>query len=457
MKSGLRTVLLLIAAMLTATFLPPTQAPAAESSSLQAQIGRANELMKQGKHEEALRVVDEALGQAEVQGNPAAVVPVLMLRMGLQTVQRDFPGAEASAKRAFELTDKVRASPLPTGAFIALNTTMLYLTWGRPALAEPWAQRAVAGMEKFDRNGSLHRSALGSLAIVEEAIGKYAAAQQHIEQEVALEEKLPKRNPAGLVTDLVRLGDLRGKRGDAPGAQAAYARALEFQLAQSNTEGTASAFATLARIHRALGRDVDAQAALERAYAAAGAASDVSPLAFSTAPEELAKRRLASDKLFAWRQIGRIERDRGRFAEAEAGFRRALAMSELIDGPGNLNQPSIQVELGDLLRARAAWTAAEEAYLSALATLDKTAGGTADGMPAALEGLARVRWAKGERAEAEAAVRREIGLYEAYIASDHPQLAPALELLAEILAASGRDSDAKPALARAAAIREMKR
>jgi tetratricopeptide (TPR) repeat protein len=132
-------------------------------------------------------------------------------------------------------------------------------------------------------------------------------------------------------------------------------------------------------------------------------------------------------------------------------------MSERIDGPGNLNQPAMQVELGDLLRARAAWAAAEEAYVSALTTLDKTPGGTAADMPAALEGLARVQWAKGERAPAEAAVRREIGLYEAYISSDHPQLAPALELLAEILAASGREGEAKPALARAAAIRKMTR
>lgn len=298
---------------------------------------------------------------------------------------------------------------------------------------------------------------MGFLAIVEEAIGNYAAAQQHREQVIALKEKLPKRNLASLVTDLLQLGDLRGKRGDAPGAQAAYARALEYHLARSDTERNASALATLARIHHALGREDEAQAAFERAYAAAGAAGEVAPAAPSTAPEELAKRRLASDKVFAWQQIGRIERDRGRFSEAEAAFRRALAMSELMDGPGNLNQPSMQVEMGGLLRARAAWAAAEDAYLSALGTLDKTAGGTADGMPAALEGLARVRWVKGERAESEAAVRREIGLYEAYISSDHPQLAPALELLAEILAASGREGEAKAALARTAAIREMKR
>lgn len=449
--------LLCAAIILTSTFLPSAAAMAAEQPSIQAHLGRANELMKKGKPNEALRVVDEALAQAEAQGNPAAVLPVLILRMGLQTHQRDFPGAEASAKRAFELADKVQGSPLPIGAFIALNTTILYLTWGRPALAEPWAQRAVAGMEKYDRSGSLHISALGLLAIVQEATGNYAAAQRHKEQEIALEEKLPKRNPASLVTNLMKLGELLGKGGDAPAARAAYARALEIQVARSDMERNMSALATLARIYHALGREDDAGAALERAYAAVAAAGDVAPLASSTAPEELAKRLIASDTVFAWRQIGRFERDRGRLAEAEAAFRRALAMSERIDGPGNINQPAMQVELGDLLRERKAWAAAEEAYVSALATLDKTAGGTSQDMPSALDGLARVKWAKGERAEAEKAVRREIGLYDAWISSDHPQLAPALELLAAVLAANGRESEAKPALARATSIREMQR
>jgi len=442
--------------MLIIAFLPPAPAIAEEKPSLQTQARRANELMKEGKPDEALRVADDALVQAEAQGSPAAVAPVLMLRMGIQTVQRDFPGAAASAIRGFELAEKIQGAPVPIGAFIALNATTLYLVWGRPALAEPWAQRAVAGMEKFDRNGNLHRGALGLLAAVAEAIGKYAPAQQHREQEIALEEKLPKPDPARLVGNLVRLGDLRGKRDDMPGARSTYARALEIQLARSDMERNASALATLARIQHELGHEEDAKAALARAYDAAVAAGDVMPLVPSTSPEELAKRRLASDKVLAWRQIGRVERDRGRLPEAEAAFRRVLAMSERIDGPGNLNQPAMQVELGDVLRARGSWSAAEDAYVSALSSLEKTAGGTAIDMPAALDGLARVKWAKGERAEAEAAVRREIGLYEAHISRDHPQLAPALELLSAILSASGNDGEAKTALARAAAIRKMK-
>jgi hypothetical protein len=64
--------------------------------------------MKEGKADDALRVVDEALVQAEAQGSPAAVAPVLVLRMGIQTAQRDFPGAEASAIRGFELAEKIQ-------------------------------------------------------------------------------------------------------------------------------------------------------------------------------------------------------------------------------------------------------------------------------------------------------------------------------------------------------------
>lgn len=404
--------LLSLAAMVLAMCLPLSSSWAADKPGLQEQVARANDLMRQGKPDEAWQATDAAPAQAETLDNPAAVVSVLVLRMGLQMARQDYPGAEASAKRGFALADGLTGPLRSIGSFIALHTTTLYLVWGRPAQAEPWALRAVAGLEALDRNGSLHQSALAVL---------------------------------------------RSKRGDAPGAQAAYAEALPLQASLSEASPTASNVLALARIHGASGRDRAAQEALDRAVALAGAAGDVQALAFSTSPDELAKRRVASDKVFAWREIGRLQRDRGQLAEAEEAFRRALAMAERLDGPGNANMPAMRVDLGDVLRARAARPAAEQTCTAALSGFDTSPDGSAAHMPQALDGLARARWALGKRAEAGAALRREIGLYESYIAAGHPQLAPALELLAEMLTAGGQDADAKAALVRAAAIRHTSR
>lgn len=446
-----------VGALVSALLVGLAPVHAADKVDVQQQLARASELMRSGKPAEALAATDAALAQADAEGRPGPIVAVLTMRLGLQNLQRDFPAGEASARRAFELAEQLGGPGVMIGALVALNATMLQLQWGRPAHAEPWARRAVAGAQQADRNGRLHEATLGFLGLVAEAQGHHAAAQQLVEQELALAEKQAKRNLQGEATSLMRLGDLRDQRGDAAGAREAYARALERQLARAESERSASDWARLARVYRVLGRAGETQAALDRAQAAVAAAGEAAALEASTSPEALAKRRAASEAVFAWRDIGRVERDRGRPAEAESAFRRALAMSERMDGPGNANLPAMQVELGDLLRLRTDWAGAEAVYAGTLASLDKTAGGTAAHLPEVLQGMAQVLLATGRPADAEAAVRREIRLYDGYYASDHPRLAPALDLLAEVLVADGRGDEARPLQTRAAAIREIKR
>jgi tetratricopeptide (TPR) repeat protein len=437
-------------------------AAAADGPSLQQQLQRADELEKAGELGEALKTLESLLAQAETARDPGAFAGVLTLRiMRLQIAQSDFPAAEATAKRAFELAEGLLGQRQPMWATlskqVAMEATTLYLRRGRPAQAELWAQREVAAAEKFDRNGDGHAGALDSLARVEKTIGKYAQAQQHLEQVIAIAGKASKRDLAREASILMRLGALRGLRGDASGAREAYGQALERELARGDDPADAWRLQR-ARLLRALGREADAVAALDRAYAVAHAAADAAPMGPSTSPQELAKRRAA---YASWRHVATIERDRGQVESAETALRRAMALSESLDirdKPSlQLMQIGMQIELGELLRARAAWSDAEAVYAEALAGLDRNPGGTARDLPDVLEGLARSLLAKGDLKRAEAAVRREINLYETYIASDHPKLASALELLTEILVASGRGDEAKPVLARAVAIKEVKR
>lgn len=453
-----------VAAVLTAVSLSVVSAAAADGPSLQQQIQRSNELMNSGKPGEALETLESALAQAEAERVPGPLAATLMLQIiGLQIDQRDFPAGEVTARRAFELTERLPRQPIGASMSkqIAMQATTLYLRWGRPAQAEPWARREVAAAENFDRNGDLHAGALDSLARVEEAIGKYAQAQQHVEQAIAIAVKASKRDLASEASRLTRLGDLRGRRGDASGAREAYGQALERELARPDGSADAGRLIQRARMLRAAGREADARAEMDRAYVAARAAADAVSMPPSTSPQELAKRRTAFASLFAWRQIAFIERDRGQVESAETALRRALALSDRLEGPDKLllqpMQTLMQIELGELLRSRAALADAEAVYTEALATLDRYPGGTAPNLPDVLDGLARVLLARGELTRAEAVVRREINLHETFIAIDHPRLASALELLAELLGASGRNDDAKPLLARAAAIREIKR
>ena len=435
----------------------PVAVLAADPPSLQAQVKQANDLLKDGKLDDAWVLVGQALAQAEATGNPGVILPVLTMRQGMQTMRRDYPGAEATAQRAFALADQLGSPARMMGTAVALNATSMYLIWGRPAQAEPWARRTLAGLEAIERDGSLHQTGLGLLANVEEQLGKYALAQQHTEQEMALAAKKAPRNPARTVAMLMRLADLRSKRGDLTGAQAAWAQALPLQTTLAGQDKRAADFVALARIHRGLGQPADARAALDRAVAAAVAAGDVPALVLSTSRDQMARRQEANAKVSAWQGIGRLERDEGRLPEAEAAFRRAVAMSEAMDGPGNADLPPMQVDLADVLRDRGQWAAADAVYAAALAVMDQTVGGTAPRLPQALDGLARVRWAQGQRADAEALLRRAIELHALYIASDHPQLVPALQLLAEVLTATDRGAEAQAALARATAIREMQR
>lgn len=430
----------------------PAPALAADLSGVQARISQATELLKQGRPADALTLVDEAVGMAETQGNAGVLTAVLGFRMGLQTAMQDFQAAEASARRGYEASERAGATATPAAAMLSLNAATMYLAWGRPAQAQVWAQRTVAGMERLDRNGGLHLSALRLQAKADEAVGHYGAAIQHLEQAAGIEKKLAPRNPEGQIVGLLQLAGLRHLRGDEAGSRAAYAQALDLQLARPDAQRDASALASLAWVHHALGQGDAAATALERAYAELAELGEVSPLSSSIDAAELAKRRQASGWVHALRQIGKLERARGRLAEAEAALRRAMALSERLDGPGNLNLPAMQVDLGDVLRERAAWPAAVEAYAGALAVMEKSSGGTASGMPEALEGLARAYRALGDNVRSEAALQREIALYDAHIAADHPRLAPALTLLSELQAAAGREAEAKASKDRAAAI-----
>lgn len=446
-----------LAALLAALCMGAAPARAADAAALQQHFARANELLKAGQPQEALVQLDAALVQAEALDNPAAITAVLSMKAGLQSLQRDYPAAEASVLRAVELSGSLGSAGAPSKALVAMNATLLYLQWGRPALALPLAQRAVAAAESADRHGILHQTMVGFLANTLEATGQYGAAQQQLERAQAMAEQRNQRNPVEEVMGLMHLADLRGKRGDAAGARAAYAQALEREQARAGTERNAAGQVRLARLHQALGHEDEAQAALARARAAAEAAGDAAPMAQSTAPASLATRRAAADLVYAWREIGRLERERGRLAEAEAAVRRAIALSERLDGAGNVNLPPLQVQLGDALLARAAWSEAAELYGQALATLERTPGRTAAETPQLLEGMARVWRAKGDSAQAEAALRREIALVETYVASDHPQLASALDLLAETLPSGAGADDAQALRARAAAIRTARR
>lgn len=439
--------------------LPPgmTAAVAGEpgKGDVAALLEQAGQLGRQGRYDEAAALAQQALQQAEAAKAEPAIVAALVLQLGLQTARFEFDAAEATGKRAYALADKVFGTRLPFTGVIAMNLANLYTFWGRPAQAEPWTRRALAAMEAIDRNGSLHGTALEMQASAERAIGQTLDARQHLEQALAIQEKQSKGRSPRLAARYVTLAELRGQLGDAAGRQAAYARALELQQARPPAELDGSDLVALARTHRALGHEADADAAFERAQAWA-AASEAERGGAAPAPGDIAARLRAEAPLFAWREIGRYEQERGQLAAAEQALRRAIALSERLDGPDNTNLPRLQMQLAEVLQARGDAAAAEALYAGALAALDQRFGRTHADMPAALEGLARARLARGEPALALPPLERAIAYVDTWVSPRHPQLAALLDLQARALAATGRDTDAQAARERAATLQESR-
>ncbi|HKX29278.1 MAG TPA: tetratricopeptide repeat protein [Blastocatellia bacterium] len=145
---------------------------------------------------------------------------------------------------------------------------------------------------------------------------------------------------------------------------------------------------------------------------------------------------------------------RGRYAEAEALYHRALAIHEQAHGPAHPFTATSLDHLAELYYSQGKSEEAEGLYQRALAIYERAFGPAHPSTAGGLNHLAMLYYSRGAYAAAEPLYRRALEIFEKALGPDHPNTAMSLNNLAGLYESQGRSNEAEPLYKRALKICE---
>jgi tetratricopeptide (TPR) repeat protein/tRNA A-37 threonylcarbamoyl transferase component Bud32 len=213
-------------------------------------------------------------------------------------------------------------------------------------------------------------------------------------------------------------------------------RDLAMGLAQGDARREASAHNNLAVVLQAHGKHTEAEAEFRRALALWESTVGPDHLDVANANNNL---------------VGNLHAQ-GKYAEAEVAARRSLALRETALGPDHPDVALSHNNLAGILIAQGEHTEAEAEFRRALTLREATLGSEHPDVGASRHNLATVLRAQGKTAEAEAEHRRALELWENTLGPAHPHVALARSSLTDVLRAQGKDTEAEAEHRRALAL-----
>lgn len=151
--------------------------------------------------------------------------------------------------------------------------------------------------------------------------------------------------------------------------------------------------------------------------------------------------------------LASVQAAAGNVAQAEPLFRRALELNDRAFGQQHASAAAPLNSLARILFRRNDYAAAAPLLTRLLAIKEEALGANHPEVAAILTSLARVRTAEGDHAAAEQLARRALAIREQTESANSPVIATSLDTLAEVCAARGKPDDAMQLRARAQAIR----
>ena len=148
---------------------------------------------------------------------------------------------------------------------------------------------------------------------------------------------------------------------------------------------------------------------------------------------------------------GELYRSQGRYMEAEAMFKQALA---IVEKAGGLTHPDVSKPLSSLAQLyfdQGRYVEAEALYERALAIREAALGRYDPSVSVVLINLADLYRIQGRYAEAEPLYRRALTIHEFAFGPDHPSYGTTLNNFALVLCAQGRLAEAEPLFKRSLA------
>ena len=155
-------------------------------------------------------------------------------------------------------------------------------------------------------------------------------------------------------------------------------------------------------------------------------------------------------------RLGAVYSSRGRYAEAELLFQRALIISEESLGSDHPDTGSLMNELANLYISQGRYTEAEPLYNRSIINLEKTLGADHPDIAKLLNNLARLYMIQGRYSEAEMLYHKGLIIHEKALGANYPgaDIATSLNNLARLCSERGRYAEAESFYRRALEIYE---
>jgi CHAT domain-containing protein/Tfp pilus assembly protein PilF len=203
-------------------------------------------------------------------------------------------------------------------------------------------------------------------------------------------------------------------------------------------EWVAKSLGSLTKLYRAQGRYAEAEAPCKRALAicqtSLGADSNITANAMT--------------------ELAEVHRRLGRYADAEPLFQQAVAIREKVLGRDHPEVATTLNLLANLYKDRAQYAKAEPLHKRALAIREKALGPDHKDVGVSLNNLAILYEAQARFSEAAELYQRAIAIQEKNLGPNHPDVAVALTNLGTVRMEQGRFAEAETMYQRANTIRE---
>jgi tetratricopeptide (TPR) repeat protein len=431
---------LLLALGLWILACPASLAQDDDPSVLNQQV---NQLMEQGKYQEAIPVAERALEASKrARGPEQPETADALNNLGfLFNKIGNYAKAEPLLQEALRIRQKVLGPEHPDTASSLNKLAVLYQEVHDYAKAEPLYQEALRIRRKV--LGAEHpgtASSLNNLALLYQDMHEYAKAEPLYQETVRICQKVLGPEHPETATSLNNLATLYWRMGEYAKAEPLYQEALRIRQKVLGSEhpDTASTLNSLAVLYQDMGEYAKAaplyQEALQIWQKILG-------------PEH-------PNAATSLNNLASLYQAMGQFAKAEPLFQEALRIRQKVLGPDHLDTAESLNNLALLYQATGEYAKAEPLFQEALQMLQKILGPEHPDTAISLNNLASLYQAMGEYAKAEPLFQEALRIRQKILGPEHPDTAISLNNLGALYWIMGEYAKAEPLYQGALRIRQ---
>jgi tetratricopeptide (TPR) repeat protein len=461
---------------------PASSAQDDDPNALQQQL---NQLIGQGKYQEAIPIAERAVEVAkrtEGPDHPKIADALNYLGFIFQKIG-NYAKAEPIYREALRIRQKVLGPEDPHTALSLNNLAVLYQDMGEYAKAEPIYQEAlrirqkVLGPEHLDTAGSLN-----DLAVLYQDMGEYAKAEPLYQEALRICQKVLGPEHPGTALSLYNLGSLYQSMGGYTKAEPLYQEALRIRQEVLGPEhpDTATSLDNLGSLYQRMGEYAKAEPLYQEAlrirqkvlgpehphttlslnnlaalYQAMGEYPKAEPLYQEAL--RIRQKVLGPEHPYTALSLNNLAvlyKDMGEYARAEPLYQEALRIRQKVLRPGHPDIAASLNNLGSLYQSMGEYAKAEPLYQEALRIHQKVFGPEHPGTTLSLNNLAVLYWAMGEYAKAEPLYQEVLRIRQKVLGPEHPDTALSLNNLAVLYQDIGEYLKAEPLFQEALRIRQ---